>query len=183
MAKRGRQCNAADHNDNRERWMRKSLLQGIALAVGLAVAGLDGMAYAQTAPAGPGVLLPADTIIASRQAGYDLQAGVAASMKAMIDAGGDVKVLEDGAKGLSSWGHAIPALFPDGTQSGHNTKARAEIWSDRAGFEKAAEKFWTEADKLATLAAADDKAGFAAQYTTTTQACGACHRAYRVRTN
>ncbi len=173
--------------------MRKSLLQTVTLAAGLAVAGLggmaldgmalDGMAYAQTAPAGPGVLLPADTIIASRQAGYDLQAGVAASMKAMIDAGGDVKGLEDGAKGLLSWGHAIPALFPDGTQSGHNTKARAEIWSDRTGFEKAAKKFWTEADKLATLAAANDKAGFAAQYTTTTQACGACHRAYRVRTN
>ncbi len=101
----------------------------------------------------------------------------------MIDAGGDVKALEDGAKGLSSWGHAVPALFPDGTQSGHDTKARTEIWSDRAGFEKAAEKFWTEADKLATLASAGDKAGFAAQYAITTQACGACHRAYRVRTN
>ncbi len=74
-------------------------------------------------------------------------------------------------------------MFPDGTQSGHDNKARPEVWSDRGGFEKAAETFWTAADKLATLAAADDKVGFAGQYTTTTQACGACNRAYRVRTN
>ncbi len=156
-----------------------------ALLIGLAAAaaGLGGAATAQNLPAGPSVPFPADTLIAARQAGFDLQAGVAASMKTVIDGGGDVKGLVDGAKGLSSWGHTIPAVFPDGTQSGHNTKARPEIWSDRAGFEKAAQNFWTQADKLATLADANDKAGFATQYTATTQACGACHRSYRVRTN
>lgn len=160
--------------------MRKTLLLGLAVAIGMA-----GLAYAQTsyAQTSPAVPLPADTIIAARQAGYDLQAGVATGMKTVIDAGGDVKGLVDGAKGLSSWGHVIPSMFPDGTQSGHNTKARPEIWSDRAGFEKAAQTFWTEADKLVVLADTDDKAGFAAQYTLTTQACGACHRAYRVRNN
>ena len=157
--------------------MRKTLL------LGLAAMGLSGLATAQTVPAGADLSFPADTLIAARQAGYDLQAGVAASMKTVIEAGGDVKGLVDGAKGLSSWGHVIPALFPDGTQSGHNTKARPEVWSDRAGFQKAAQTFWMEADKLAILADANDKAGFAAQYTVTTQACGACHRAYRVRTN
>ena len=157
--------------------MRKTLL------LGLAAMGLSGLATAQTVPAGADLSFPADTLIAARQAGYDLQAGVAASMKTVIEAGGDVKGLVDGAKGLSSYGHVIPALFPDGTQSGHNTKARPEVWSDRAGFQKAAQTFWMEADKLAILADANDKAGFAAQYTVTTQACGACHRAYRVRTN
>ncbi len=61
--------------------MRKSLWRRVALAAGLAAAGLGGTAYAQMVPAGPAVLLPADTIIASRQAGYDLQAGVAASRR------------------------------------------------------------------------------------------------------
>ena len=158
--------------------MRATLLVGLAAA-----AGLGGVALAQNLPAGPSVPFPADTLIAARQAGFDLQAGVAAGMKTVIDGGGDVKGLVDGAKGLSSWGHTIPTVFPDGTQSGHNTKARPEVWSDRAGFEKAAQNFWTQADKLATLADANDKAGFATQYTTTTQACGACHRSYRVRTN
>jgi len=178
MAEQAGRCDDPNHNGKRGYWMRKTFFLGLA-----AVIGLGGFAYAQTTPGGAAVPLPADTIIAARQAGYDLQAGVAMAMKTVIDAGGDVKGLEDGAKGLSKWGHVIPTMFPDGTQSGHDTKARPEIWSDRAGFEKAAATFWTAADKLATLAAANDKASFATQYTETTQACGACHRAYRVKTN
>ena len=122
-----------------------------------------------------------DQVIAARQAGFDLQAGVLAAMKATVDSGGSVKPLTDGAKGLSSWGHIIPTMFPDGTQTGRNTRAKAEIWSDRAGFEKAAANFYQAAEKLETLAEADDKAGFADQFKVTAGACGACHRAYRER--
>ena len=159
--------------------MRKFM--GLAAMVLLAGAG---MALAGTALAqGAAVSVPAGTIIVARQAGFDLQAGNVIGMKAAIDGGGDVKGFKDAAKALSAWGHVIPGMFPDGTQTGHDTKAKAEIWSDRAGFEKAAESFWIQADKLAVLAEANDKAGFATQYTATTQACGACHRNYRVRTN
>jgi cytochrome c556 len=122
-----------------------------------------------------------DDIIAGRQAAYDLQGGVFAAMKATIDAGGSVKPLADGAKGLVSWGHAIPGMFPVGTESGHNTKAKPEIWSDRATFEKDAANFTADAEKLVTLAEADDKAGFAAQWKETGGTCGACHRAFRNR--
>ena len=132
---------------------------------------------------GAAVSVPADTLIAARQAGFDLQAGNVTGMKAAIDAGGDVKGFRDAAKALSAWGHSIPAMFPDGTQTGHDTHALPAVWSDRTGFEKAAENFWTQADKLAVLAEANDKPGFAAQYTATTQACGACHRNYRQKLN
>ena len=132
---------------------------------------------------GAAVSVPADTVIAARQAGFDLQAGNVGGMKAAIDAGGDVKGFRDAAKALSAWGHVIPAMFPDGTQAGHDTHALPAVWSDRAGFEKAAENFWTQADKLSALAEANDKPGFAAQYAATTQACGACHRNYRQRLN
>jgi len=145
----------------------------------LLVLGGAGLAMAQ----GATVSVPADTIIAARQAGFDLQAGNVGAMKAAIDAGGDVKSFKDAAKGLSNWGHVIPGMFPDGTQAGHDTHALPAVWSDRAGFEKAAENFWTQADKLTVLAEANDKAGFATQYTATTQACGACHRNFRQRLN
>jgi len=145
----------------------------------LMITGGAGLAWAQ----GAAVSVPADTIIAARQAGFDLQAGTVGGMKAAIDAGTDVKGLRDSAKGLAAWGRVIPGMFPDGTQTGHNTQALPAVWTDRAGFEKASENFWTQADKLAVLAEANDKAGFAAQYTATTQACGACHRNYRQRTN
>ena len=151
--------------------MRAMVMGGLALAIG--VVGLA--RAADTTP------IKSDDVIAMRQAGFDLQAGVVAAMKATIDAGGSVKPLTDGAKGLSSWGHVIPAMFPDGTQTGRNTKAKKEIWTDKAGFEKAAANFYDQAEKLEKFAEADDKAGFAAQFKETGAACGACHRQYRER--
>ncbi len=151
--------------------MRVMVVAGLVFAVGMA-----GMARAaDTTP------IKSDDVIAARQAGFDLQQGVFAEMKAVVDAGGPVKPLTDGAKGLSSWGHIIPSMFPDGTQTGRNTKAKAEIWSDRAGFEKASANFYAEAEKLQKTAEADDKDAFAAQFKATGAACGACHRAYRER--
>ena len=149
--------------------MRAMVLGGLVLAIGLA-----GMARAADDTA-----IKPDDVIAARQAGFDLQGGVAAAMKATVDAGTSVKPLTDGAKGLSSWGHIIPTMFPDGTQTGRNTKAKPEVWTDRAGFEKAAANFYAEAEKLVRFAEADDKAGFADQFKATAGACGACHRAYR----
>lgn len=159
--------------------MLKLLAPGAALFLPLFMLGGAGLALAQ----GAMVSVPADTIIAARQAGFDLQAGNVTGMKADIDAGNDVKGFRDAANALSAWGHSIPAMFPDGTQAGHETHALPAVWTDRAGFQKAAENFWTQADKLAVLADANDKPGFAAQYTLTTQACGACHRNYRAKLN
>ncbi len=151
--------------------MRAMVMGGVAVAIGLV-----GMARAADQP-----LIKSDDLIAARQAGFDLQGGVLAAMKAVVDAGGSVKPLTDGAKGLSSWGHVIPSMFPEGTESGRNTKAKKEVWSDRAGFEKASANFAAAAEKLAALAEVDDKAGFAAQFKETAGACGACHRGYRER--
>ena len=152
--------------------MRRTILSGVAMLTLLA----SGIATAQVAAG-----LKAEEIIAARQAGFDLQAGVANAMKAAVEAKLDVKLMEDGAKGLAAWGRTIPTLFPEGTQTGGNTKALPAIWSDRAGFEKAAANFVEQADKLKALAAANDKEGFATQFKTTTEACGACHRPYRAR--
>lgn len=151
--------------------MRAMVMGGVALAIGLV-----GMAQAADQTA-----IKPDDVIATRQAGFDLQGGVMAAMKATIDSGGSVKPLTDGAKGLASWGHVIPVMFPEGTETGHNTKAKKEIWTDRAGFEKAAATFTAASEKLATLAEADDKAGFADQYKVVGGSCGACHRGYRER--
>ena len=149
----------------------KSLVAGAVVLV----VGVVGLAQAADLAVKP------DDIITGRQAAFDLQQGVFSAMKGTIDAGGSVKPLVDGAKGLASWGHAIPAMFPVGTEAGHNTKAKPEIWSDRATFEKDAANLAAAADKLLTLAEADDKAGFAAQWKETGGTCGACHRAFRAR--
>ncbi len=150
--------------------MRAFALGSLALVLGVV-----GLARAADLAAKP------EDIVAGRQAAFDLQQGVFGAMKATIDAGGSVKPLADGAKGLVSWGAAMPGMFPVGTETAHNTKARPEVWSDRAGFEKAAADFQAASVKLAALADADDKAGFADQFKATGATCGACHRQYRAR--
>ncbi len=152
--------------------MRAWVLAGLALATGMV-----GLARA----ADTGIPLTADTIILTRQSGMDLQGGVTDAMKAAVAAGADVKPYADGAKALSSWIKVYVQLFPDGTQHGENTKAKAEIWTNRAEFEKDATNLATQADKLAELAKAGDKDGFAAQFKQVGAACGACHRQFKER--
>ena len=76
--------------------------------------------------------------IAVRQAGFDLQNGDFAFIRAVVAAKGDVKPLEVPAKAIAKWTAVIPTLFPKGTETGGNTKALPEIWSDPAGFQKIA---------------------------------------------
>jgi cytochrome c556 len=151
-------------------------LLSVTLMAGALTIGGAGVAMA-AAP----VSLSPDEIIAERQAGFDLMQGVAAAMKAAVDAGQPVKPLAPAAKGLVAWTKVIPSAFPAGTETGHDTKAKPEIWSDAAGFAKAAANAQAAAEKLVTLAGADDKAGFAEQFDAVGKTCGACHRAYRVR--
>jgi cytochrome c556 len=130
--------------------------------------------------AGPVSMSP-DDVVAGRKASFDLMGAVADGMKATVAAGQSVKPWAFGAKGIAAWAKAIPSEFPAGTESAGGTKAKPEIWSDSAGFAKAAGDLQQAADKLMTLAAADDKAGFAEQFDVLGKACGACHRGYRAR--
>lgn len=149
-------------------------MKHMVLASALVLFGFAGAAVAATT-----ITVKPDDVIAGRQAGFDLQGGVAEAMKQQVAAGGSVKLFVEGAKGIAAWSRVIPSQFPPGTESGHDTKAKAEIWSDSAGFEKAAANLTTQSEKLVTLAEADDKAGFAAQYAEMGKACGACHRQYK----
>ena len=148
----------------------------------LAAAGAIGAAALAQAPAAarePGI--DAAAVIRARQSAYMLSAATFGGMKPVIDAGGDVKPLAFGAKALARWARTLPTLFPAGTgaEAGVPTKARPEIWSDRAGFEQRAAEYAAAADRLAELAEANDKAGFAAQWTATRQACSNCHDRFR----
>jgi cytochrome c556 len=53
------------------------------------------------------------------------------------------------------------------------------VWSDRAGFEKAAADYASAADAMAAAAKAGDKDAFTAAFEQTGAACGACHKVYR----
>ncbi len=120
-------------------------------------------------------------LIAVRQAAYDLNAGTFALIKQTVTTKGDVKPLEQPARGIAKWAAVIPSMFPKGTETGHDTKALPEIWSDSAGFQKDAAAMGAAATKLADAAKAGDTEAVAADYKVLGGTCGACHKAYRAR--
>lgn len=150
--------------------MKKQQMLGIALVLG-------GMAIA---PAGI-ALADGPNLIAIRQAGFAMQGGDFAYIKSVVTAKGDVKPLEVPAKAIAKWAAVIPTLFPKGTETGHETKALPEIWSDTAGFQKIAMALNEAATKLAT----DAKAGAAdlveADLKAVGEQCATCHKGYRAK--
>ena len=119
--------------------------------------------------------------IETRQAGQDLMAGDFAGISAVVKLKGDVKTLEKPAAAMARWMRQFPSQFPPGSDTGHNTKALPAVWSELAGFQKAADTLAEAADKLAQLAKAGDADAMPAQLKAVADACGACHRTYRAR--
>jgi cytochrome c556 len=120
-------------------------------------------------------------IIETRQAGQDLLSGDFAGIRAVVAAKGDVTKLEDPAKAMARWMKQFPTTFPPGSDKGRPTRALPAVWSDPAGFHKAADDFVEAAEKLTQLAKAGDADGVAAQVKVVGDACAACHRTYRQR--
>ncbi len=145
--------------------------------------GLAAMLTAGTAAVLPAVARadsPAD-IILIRQAGQDLLAGTFGGLKIALDAKVDVKTLAVRADAMTKWMKVFPLQFPAGSDTGAPNKAAPTIWSDRAGFDKSAASFTEATVKLTELAKAGDTDGFAAQFKATADACGACHKDYRLK--
>jgi cytochrome c556 len=76
---------------------------------------------------------------------------------------------------------ALPnRFFGEGTDLEGKTKAKPEIWTHRADFDKKMEALGTEAAKLPAVAGADDDA-FKKQVSATGKACKSCHDDYRAK--
>lgn len=118
--------------------------------------------------------------IAVRKAGMDLQSSLIGAVNLAVKSGVEVKSFAGAGSATAAWAKQIPGLFPAGTDKG-DTKALPEVWSDAAGFAKAAADLGTAGDKLTAAAKADDKEAFAAALKDVGAACGACHKTYRAK--
>ena len=82
---------------------------------------------------------------------------------------------------LQTWDHAagvVGDLFPEGSESGYDTRAKPNIWSDRVGFD-AALQAWSEAVDAAIAADPQDLESLEAAAGPVFQKCKACHEDYR----
>lgn len=141
-----------------------------------------GVLLAIESDAAPAPVLTPEQVIAARQASLDMSVMTMAQMKSAVTNGLDVKKQFYAAKTLARWARALPTMFPAGTGQGATsaeTSALAKVWTDRAGFEKAAQAYATAADKLDELARNGDSAGFASQLAVVSKTCDACHDEYK----
>lgn len=147
------------------------ILSAAALAVAASSATASEKPAAATTPT-------AAQLVAARTSSFMMSAGALSAMKHTIDAGEDVNKWAFGARGLSAWAASIPSMFPAGTNIA-GSKALPTVWSDAPGFAAIAAKYSEDAAKLADLAKANDKAGFAAQWAVVRSNCESCHKTYR----
>lgn len=71
------------------------------------------------------------------------------------------------------------AAFVDGTDKGGNTKAKAEIWKDKAKFNDYAEKMQAEMSKLSAAAKTGNLDAIKPAVGAVGAACKTCHDAFR----
>lgn len=121
---------------------------------------------------------PTADVVAGRKAAFLMSGALFGQIKAGVDRGDDPKTLGFAARALSRWASAIPGMFPAGSNTA-TSEALPAVWSDRAGFEAKAADYAAAAARLADLAKAGDKPGFAAQFAVVGGTCKACHDAYR----
>ena len=69
--------------------------------------------------------------------------------------------------------------FAPGTDSGGNTKAKPEIWTEQAKFKEKNESMVAETTKLAAAAKTGDLAALKTAFAATADTCKSCHDAFR----
>ena len=149
-------------------------MRKVLMTAGIAVLCLAGGAGAQE----PGSI-SAEQAVQVRRASMFMSGAIMSSMKAGIDAGASPRSQVFTAGTIARWAGAMPGVFPAGSGEVTGTKARPEIWTNRADFDAKAAALAAAATRLQELAQADDAAGFAAQWTEVRASCQSCHDVYK----
>ncbi len=139
-------------------------------------------AAAATAPTGPAAMPEATDIAAFMHARHENYEMLGANMKVLQDnfrsETPDMAAASAAAVNVKAFADAMGAWFPAGTgpDSGIESEAKANIWTDRTTFDAAVTRLQGEAGKLA---AASDATAFKAQFPATGGSCKNCHDQFR----
>ncbi|MGN6548601.1 MAG: c-type cytochrome [Pararhizobium sp.] len=133
-----------------------------------------------------GIAVAADNPIAIRQALMDSNGAAAGLAGSMLK--GETPYSPAAGKAAIATLHATSvafgSFFPENSKTGDHTKASPKIWSDAAGFQKALEKFQSDASAAMKAAGEEgpaDLASFKAAIMPVLGNCKSCHQDYRVR--
>lgn len=172
--------------------MRAWVLAGV-VAAATVLAGCGGEAPATDAAAAPDAgattLANGMTVkqqIEARQASLkDLGASFKTINDTLKTNAPDVEAIKVAAAKMSEHGQQLGTWFPEGTgpEAGVKTEALANIWTDRATFDAAAEKVKAETAKLAEIASTGDVEAIKGQIPATGGSCKGCHDTFRLKKN
>ena len=152
-----------------------TILVGAVAASACAALSHQASAPPLTAPA-----ISAEQIVEVRRTGMGLAAADIQLLRTAAEKGAALPPMGRAARSIADWGAVIPSLFPAGTGPGTGrTRAKAEIWTNRADFEQRARTFSEAAEGLVAAAAANDMAAAGVAWDATWEGCNACHRLYR----
>ena len=127
----------------------------------------------------------ADDAIKQRQAAMKQIGGQMKVIKDYLGGSGTAADVVAGATKINGLSKSTPALFVEGTALGDSgisteTEALPKIWQDTAGFQDAWAVLVRESEKLAQVAATDNRDAIAAQFGAMGKnGCGGCHKVYR----
>lgn len=143
------------------------------LAVALTV--LAGTAVAQMKP---------EDAIATRQAGYKFMAWNMGNIKRNLDGQynkDEVVAAANAIAGIANSG--MGKLYLPGTDKGtgyHETKVKAELFTDKEGVGTVAKAFNAAANEMAKVAATGDAAAVKVAFGELGKSCKGCHEKYKV---
>lgn len=92
----------------------------------------------------------------------------------------DALAAEMAIRVMNASANGFGALFPEGSETGGDTEAKPEIWSNRADFEVKLAEF-RAATEGAMSAPPADLDGVKAALGALGKTCGSCHETYRVK--
>jgi len=93
----------------------------------------------------------------------------------------DLAAIQRHAALIAGNGPRIPSWFPEGSgpETGRKTRAKAEIWTDAAGFRASAQRFEQVSAEFARTAQGGDVAAIRAALPALKGSCSNCHERFR----
>lgn len=146
------------------------------LAVGMSLIAVSGLTLAQS------VGKPEDQI-RWRQSAYSTMAWNMARIKANVEGSYNKDQVIQAANTIAAIANSgLGALYGPGTDKGKGykeTRAKAELFTDKDGVGKVAMAFNKEANEMAKIAATGDAVAIKTQFAKLGESCKGCHEKYR----
>lgn len=127
---------------------------------------------------GAGGVAAQQDLSAERRALMRQQVQAVRAIAPVVQGNGDPRSIQQQAEAVLATAQRKLTLFPPGSDR-DDDRARPEIWTDRATFDRDGQALIQAATALVAASAAGDRAALATAFRATTGSCDGCHDRFR----